>query len=100
MSEFYAGGESIQTGSFPGKIVCLRSDRQFVAAPGEECAAGKRIFALKLEEGDLTQPLLAGSEEVAQQFDEMLGEDVVVQGKFYPSTGMILVASLQPKQAE
>ncbi|HEY8516751.1 MAG TPA: hypothetical protein VIS07_14680 [Candidatus Binatia bacterium] len=97
MYQFYSGNTPGDTGSFDGKIVCLRSDRKFATAPSEECGDKNRIYALDLEDVDLTQPLLAGSEQVERQLRDNLGRDVTVQGRYYESTGMILAASVLPR---
>ncbi|MEW6269976.1 MAG: hypothetical protein AB1689_11845 [Thermodesulfobacteriota bacterium] len=97
MYQFYAGNTPGDTGSFDGKIVCLRSDRAFATAPSEECGDSNRIFALDLEDVDLTQPLLAGSKQVERQLKDMLGRDVTVQGRYYESTGMILAGNIMPR---
>jgi hypothetical protein len=72
--------------------VCLRSDRSFAAAPTDECGGSNRVFALDLDDVDLTQPLLAGSSQAERQLNDMLGREVLEQGRYYESTGMILAS--------
>jgi hypothetical protein len=98
MYQFYAGNTPGDTGQFDGKIVCLRADRKFTTAPAEECGSKNRIYALDLDDVDLTHPLLAGSERVEDELQQNLGRAVTVQGRYYESTGMILAGGILPKQ--
>ncbi len=98
MYQFYSGNTPGDTGQFKGTIVCLRSDRSFATAPAEECGSKNPIFALDMDDVDLTHPLLAGGKEVEDDLHENLGREVTVQGQYYESTGMILAGAILPKQ--
>ncbi|MEW6270275.1 MAG: hypothetical protein AB1689_13370, partial [Thermodesulfobacteriota bacterium] len=97
MSEFYSSSVA-QTGEFPGKLVCLRSDRAYVPVAAEECS-GKRVFALAMERDNVTRPIIAGSDRVHSRLNELLGQEVRVTGRYDTNTGMLLASAIEPYRA-
>ncbi len=87
-----------QTGQFPGKLVCLRSKTEFAPLSASECAAGQRVYALEMKDEDAMRPIQAGAPEVENQLASLLGKEVLVQGRFHNSTGMLIAASIEEKQ--
>lgn len=96
MSKHMSGSVG-QTGQFPGKLVCLRSKETFAPLSASECAAGERVYALEMKDDQAMRPIQAGAPEVEQQLRDLLGKDVLVQGRFHNSTGMLIAASVQEK---
>ncbi|HZR81515.1 MAG TPA: hypothetical protein VFD92_10505 [Candidatus Binatia bacterium] len=80
---------------FSGKLLCLRSDKQFTAAAATEPCSGNRVYAISVESGSLVRPLLPGNEHVSRRLDELLGREVIVSGKDYPSTGMFVASDIR-----
>jgi len=97
MSQFYTGSVA-QTGQFPGKLVCLRSDRAFVPANADDCDATRRVYALQMANDDALRPLVAGNQEVFDQMQSMLGRDVVVTGRYHTNTGMVIASAVLPQE--
>ena len=93
MDKFYPG-TMVKVGEFPGELVCLRSDDSFVPASADECGTGNRVWALSMKQEGVVHPLLAGNESVLQRFKEMVGSRVVVEGKYYSSTGLIMASAI------
>lgn len=97
MSSFYTGDG--QLGTFTGNLVCLRCD--LAPAPGgggaRTCEKSGHRHALSMDGGEMIHPLLAGSAEMQERINEgaMHGRHVRVNGKYYPSTGLILVTSVE-----
>jgi hypothetical protein len=87
-----------ETGQFPGKLVCLRSKESFAPLSASECAAGERLYALEMKEGNAMRPIQAGAPGVESQLAGLLGKEVLVQGRFHNSTGMLIAASIEEKQ--
>ena len=97
MSKHMSGSVG-QTGQFPGRIVCLRSKESFAPLSASECAAGERVYALEMKDEQAMRPIQAGAPEVESQLRDLLGKEVLVQGRFHNSTGMLIAASIQEKQ--
>lgn len=99
MARFYPGNLP-QTGSFPGKLVCLPEAKVGLTAGAEKCG-GSRYYALVMQGGAMVHPLIPGSKEVLDEFERpgKLGQDVEVHGKHYSSTGMILVDEIRKPRA-
>ncbi len=92
MAKFYPGvGDRV--GTFPGKLVCLRCDLKGGSEAMAACAKEGHRHALAMDGGSMIHPLLAGTEEVLARINsaELHGKHVEVRGKYYPSTGVILV---------
>ena len=91
MSKFWAS-ETGRTGDFPGRFVCLRCDLKPGPGAMAQCEKEGHRHALSMESDSMIHPLLAGTEQVLKQINsgELHGKQVVVHGKYYPSTGAIL----------
>lgn len=92
---FWGGQVAGGSGTYTGRLVCLRNDQKFaVVGPAEECPSGKRVYALQRADGEMTHPLLAVDDTMLHRFDELRGQDVQVEGKLYEATGMILASAI------
>ena len=91
MSKFWSS-QSGRTGAFPGKLVCLGCDLKPSRGAMAQCKTEGHRHALSMENDSMIHPLLAGTEQVLKQIDsgELQGKEVVVHGKYYPSTSAIL----------
>ncbi len=97
MARFY-GGASARIGDFPGKLVCLRCDIQPGPNAMAQCENKGHLHALSMQEDGMIHPLLPGTESVLKQINsgELHGKQVIVHGKYYPATGLILVDRITP----
>lgn len=91
---FYTGTTPSQPGRFEGKVVCLRSDRNFAPETASGCSEGSRVLALSMNGGDLVQTLLATTEDAHETLAGSVDQDIVVEGRHYASIGMILVTAV------
>jgi len=93
LRRFYTGyGEQ---GRFEGKLVCLRSDGgDFIAAEADQCPSDRRVYALDMDSPDVLQPLLATTEQVHDRLRGLIGEQIVIQGRNYPSVGVMAAESV------
>ena len=98
MSQFYTGSME-QTGSFPGKLICLRCDVSPSDHASAACKEDGHRHALSMK-GGMVHPLLPGTEEIAERINsnELHGKEVRVSGKHYPSIGFIFVSSIEQKE--
>lgn len=99
MAKFYAGPlETI--GTFPGKLVCLRCDLGHAPNAAAVCKEKGHVHALSMDDGSMIHPLLAGTQQALQQINspQLHDKEVTVAGKYYPSTGAILVSRITPRE--
>jgi hypothetical protein len=94
----YYGDAVSRIGSFPGKLVCVSTDRPFVPENATTCAPDK-VYALALQGSNTTIPMIASSEAAKAQFGKLLDQTVLVRGKHYPDKDMIAAASVDPRPA-
>lgn len=94
IDHFYTHGNA-NVGQFPGKLVCLRQDLALAAPDVEKCGTNGYVFALSLE-GGRVYPLLAATEQANDRIRTpgLLGESVVVDGKYYPNIGIIVTSQV------
>ncbi|MBI2963425.1 MAG: hypothetical protein HYY35_06700 [Deltaproteobacteria bacterium] len=99
MSSFYAGS-IVRTGQFRGKLVCLRCDLKPGPEAMKQCEKEGHRHALSMDEGWMIHPLLAGTPEVADRINsaDLHGKEVVVFGRYYPSTGVIFAGTIEEKK--
>ncbi len=92
MARFYHGA-SQRVGDFPGTLVCLRCDLKPGPGAMRQCEEEGHRHALSMESDGMIHPLLAGTPDVLEQINSgaLHGKAVTVHGKYYPSTGAILV---------
>lgn len=97
MARFYSG-ESHRVGDFPGTLVCLRCDLKPGPGAMSQCEKEGHRHALSMESDGMVHPLLAATPEVLDQINSgaLHGKMVTVHGKYYPSTGAILVDRIAP----
>jgi hypothetical protein len=96
MAKFYTGPLE-RIGTFPGKLVCLRCDLAPSKASAAQCKKEGHVHALSMDDGSMIHPLLATSSEVLARINspELHHQEVKVHGKYYVSTGAILVSSIE-----
>jgi hypothetical protein len=96
ITKFYIGSLS-NVGDFPGTLVRVscHSDATDSSTPG----CGQSEHALIIEGDEGVHVLLPGTEEVRKELESPVLQqtDVRVYGKYYPSTGAILVNRIGPK---
>ncbi len=95
MARYYAGSVA-SIGTFPGTLVrlsCGSSGGTNVMGQNDQRG---RDYALIVHGDDAMHPLLPGTDEVRRELDsvDLQGTDVAVHGKYYPSTGWILVSRI------
>lgn len=95
MSRFYTGPVS-RIGTFKGKLMCLRCDLAHAPDGAAQCQKEGHKHALSMDDGSMIHPLLAGTDEMLKRINssELHDKSVIVTGKYYPSTGAILVSSV------
>lgn len=98
MSQFYIGSTPVKVGSFEGELVDLECDLARSEEVAKQCKREGHRHALSMQDGSIIRPLLAPTEEILQQLNaaDMHGEKVRIQGRYYPTTGVILVNSVAP----
>lgn len=95
MARFYSGTLS-SVGQFPGKLIRLPCNSNETPDATARCEPPRHDYALMMEGNEMVHPLLPGTEEVRQELAsvELEGTAVTVHGKYYPSTGAILVSRI------
>jgi len=96
MERFYRGLLG-SVGQFPGRLVDLRCDSNGDAAAAAHCEALPANHALVLNGDESLHPLVPGTAAVRELLDSGQLDDtnVTVQGKYYQSTGVILVGRIE-----
>jgi hypothetical protein len=85
---------------FTGEIVCLRADKRLQPAAGAaECPDDTRVLALRIDDSDALQPLIAVDETIHDKLVDKIGEHVVVEGKRYEASGMIMASTVLSERA-
>ncbi|HZP40528.1 MAG TPA: hypothetical protein VFD84_03350 [Candidatus Binatia bacterium] len=100
MEKFYTGGRT-KTGEFTDKLVWLCTDRvQGQPAPKQDCESEGHRHALAMSGGEMVHPLLAGTKQIDEQLTSptLHDKEIVVHGKYYPSSGVILVIHVSEKK--
>ncbi|MFQ5666891.1 MAG: hypothetical protein ACE5I7_10730 [Candidatus Binatia bacterium] len=89
----YAGPIDMHVSKYTGKLVCLQCD--LTPGPGamKQCEKKGHHHALSMDGNTMIHPLLAGTEAVLKQINsgKLHDKKVTVHGKYYPTTGFILV---------
>jgi len=95
MTKFYTG-PMVNIGEFPGTLVRLSCDPNGTAYDAPARDRPGQYYALMVQGDTVLHPLLPGTPEVKQELNSvgLHGTDVAVQGKYYPSTGAILVSRI------
>jgi len=93
LAKFYAGS-TVNVGEFPGTLVRLSCD-----SGGNSNAKARRHesgpdYALVVQGDGVMHPLFPGTDEVRRQLNSLDEQETAaaVYGKYYPSTGAILVS--------
>jgi hypothetical protein len=93
-SRFYTSDGPSQPDRFEGRVVCLRTDKNFAVESASNCPGTSRVIALSMNEGEMVQPVLATNKDVHDDLMEHLDENVIVNGRHYASIGMILATTV------
>jgi len=93
ITKFYSDSPS-NVGDFPGRLVRLSCGESATATFTPRCA--HTDYALLIDGDEGVHPLLPGTEAVRTELDSptLQQADVQVHGKYYPSTGAILVSRI------
>jgi len=96
MARFYVEGAG-RVGQFPGKLVCVHENLKPLPAATEECSGNQRGYALALQNGKEIHPLMADRKAILTHIrsEGLKGKEVVVYGRYYPRTGMILAKGIE-----
>jgi hypothetical protein len=94
----YYTNKTDDMGNFPGKLVCAYDNVRAIPASTEECSGDHRVYALQMDNGKVTHPLIADTNQMVDRiwFGDLRNQQVVVVGKYYPTTGEILVENIRP----
>jgi hypothetical protein len=84
-------GEDVQMGRFKGELRCL-NDHFLIVTNGVEGCPEKGFINVLTESGDQIHPVLAATGHVFDRLNAggLQGKKVEVEGRYYPTTGMIL----------
>jgi hypothetical protein len=96
ISKFYVGSLST-VGDFPGTLVRVSCRSDAIDASAQPCGQNEHALVIEGDEG--VHVLLPGTDEVRSELESPVLQqtDVRVHGKYYPSTGAILVNRIGPK---
>ena len=96
ITKFYVGSLST-VGDFPGTLVRLSCRSDAIDSSVPRCAQSEHALIVEGDEG--AHVLLPGTDEVRRELESPVFEqtDVRVHGKYYPSTGAILVNRIAPR---
>jgi len=99
MSWYYSGFSS-DIGQFPGRLVCVNANKAMIDAVSEHCTQKHEVFVLSMSQDSMDHPLLPGTSQVRHELlsGKLLNKKVVVEGRYYPDTGMILAAKIRLDQ--
>jgi hypothetical protein len=95
MSKFYTGDVGA-TGEFRGKLLCMRMTRDPIAAPTDQCGKKDQVYVLAMH-GSMVHPLLAGDPQTLKMMPKLVGKDVLVEGRYYESVGMLVAGNIRPR---
>ena len=98
-AQFYSGS-IVRAGKFPGKLVCLRCDLKPGPEAMKQCKAEGHRHALSMEDSSMIHPLVPGTAEVLERINsaELHDKEVVVRGKYYPASGVIVAGTIEEKK--
>jgi hypothetical protein len=83
-----------RTGSFPGRLVCISTQKPYVTEAATPCGHDE-VYALSVDRPQTVLPLIGAADEAARQFPVLLGQKVVVRGKHYPDKAVIAVGTVE-----
>jgi hypothetical protein len=97
IAQFYMN-KAEHMGQFPGKLICAYDNVRAIPASTEDCSGDHRVYALQMDNGKVTHPLIADTNQMVDRiwFADLRNTNVVVAGKYYPTTGEILVENIRP----
>jgi hypothetical protein len=93
MSSFYAD-EAGSVGEFPGRLLCMRMNREPIGAPTDQCDKKDHVYVLAMHDS-MVHPLLAGDPQTLDKLPGLVGKKVVVEGNYYESIGMVLATKIR-----
>jgi hypothetical protein len=95
MDSFYAE-EAGSVGKFPGKLLCIRMSSEPIGSPTEQCDKKDHVYVLKMHDS-MVHPLLAGDTQTLDKLPGLVGKEVVVEGNYYESVGMIVAGNIRSR---
>jgi hypothetical protein len=100
MARFYTGS-AVSVGEFPGTLVRLSCAPNGIPSASGQVGKPGHDYALVVRGENAAHPLLAGTNEARRELSsvDLHGTEVAVHGKYYPSTGVILVSSITVPEA-
>jgi hypothetical protein len=96
MSRFYTSS-LVNVGAFPGTLVQLSCATDGNADSKTHHEKARQAYGFVVSGDDIMHQLLPGTDEVRRALSTagLQGTHVIVQGKYYPSTGTILVSDIE-----
>jgi len=90
----YYGDAVSHIGSFPGRLVCVSTERSQIPENAVSCGDDK-VYALSITTPAAVVPIIGSSKAAADHLPSLLNQEVVVRGKHYPDKGVIAAASIE-----
>jgi hypothetical protein len=84
---------------FEGNVVCLQPGRDTAPPSASQCPDGEKVLALAIKDSDDVQPLIAVDGKIHDMLVDRMGEPVVIEGKRYEGSGMIMASTVLSKAA-
>ena len=97
MATFYTGTNA-KAGNFKGKLICLRTGREYAPETASKCSGSDHIYALSMADGTIVRPVLAATKTAERDLRHLLEKSVQLNGKYYPNTGVIVAGAVSKAQ--
>lgn len=85
---------SSQPERFEGKVVCVAPDERQKSSNPVVCEDESKVLALSITESDVIHPIVAADDQLRDKLVAQVGESVVIEGKRYESSGMIMASTV------
>jgi hypothetical protein len=92
-------GTNAQPERFEGKVVCVPPDSKQKPASASACRDDTQVLALAITESDVIHPIVAADDKLRDKLVNQVGEKVVIEGKRYESSGMIMASTVLSERA-
>jgi hypothetical protein len=84
---------------FEGKVVCVPSEGKSGTTSASACKDDSSVLALSITESDVVHPIVAADDQLRDKLANRVGENVVIEGKRYESSGMIMASTVLSERA-
>jgi hypothetical protein len=84
---------------FEGKVVCVSPDGKQKSTGPALCEDGSKVLALSIAESDVIHPIVAPDDTLRDKLVSHVGETVVIEGKRYEASGMIMASTVLSERA-